>query len=233
MDFIDLDQATCREGERALTAWYDMVASLCVVVTTDTGEVDKQDWEDNGIKGGVFRLAVVPITTEEAVVYLQVVPMDLQAFRAHLRKLRQDEFMTQLAARLPEVGKVQLLPREPGVSKAGFGMLPFLWVDTEEGMEVHMPDQEILKKEMFNLLRRVRIPKKTTLAAWMKAKGKESPPGTDAPAVLWPQYQKPRSEGDSLAGTLAALVEQGDVFEDESETESVEWEQGCCGDGLM
>ena len=48
-------------------------------------------------------------------------------------------------------------------------MLPFLWVDTEEGMEVHMPDQEILKKEMFNLLRRVRIPKKTNLAAWMKA----------------------------------------------------------------
>ena len=113
MDFIDLDQATCREGERALTAWYDMVASPCVVVTTETGEVDKQDWEDNGIKGGVFRLAVVPITAEEAAVYMQVVPMDLQAFRTHLRKLRQDEFMTQLAAiRFPEVCKESAYSQE-------------------------------------------------------------------------------------------------------------------------
>ena len=107
MDFIDLDQATCREGERALTAWYDMVASPCVVVTTDTGEVDKQDWEDNGIKGGVFRLAVVPMNAVEAAVYLQVVPLGLEKLRVHLVTLEQDEYMTGLAAiRFPEVGKI-------------------------------------------------------------------------------------------------------------------------------
>ena len=56
-----------------------------------------------------------------------------------------------------------MMPREPSVAKAGFGILPFILVESAKG-EVQMPDQEALKKEMFGLLRGVRARKKVTLA---------------------------------------------------------------------
>ena len=81
-----------------MTPWYDMALMKIVA---------RQDWSDSGAKGGVFRLAVVPMNAVEAAVYLQVVPLGLEKFRAHLVTLEQDEYMTGLAAiRFPEVGKI-------------------------------------------------------------------------------------------------------------------------------
>ena len=98
VQFIDLDLASCKNGERAMTPWYDMALMKIVA---------RQDWSDSGAKGGVFRLAVVPMNAVEAAVYLQVVPLGLEKFRAHLVTLEQDEYMTGLAAiRFPEVGKI-------------------------------------------------------------------------------------------------------------------------------
>ena len=215
MQFTDLDPATCGSGERAMTAWYDMALSPCVEVAVDAKILAKQDWSGAGAKGGVFRLTVVPLDAMEAAVYIQVVPLGMEEFRDHLGTLEQDEHLSGLAAiRLPEVGKIQMMPREPPVAKAGFGILPFLWVESPEG-EVQLPNQEDLKKEMFGLLRSVRAPKKATLSIWKKDKGKL--PGTDAPAVLWPQYRDPANGDGQLVDTLAR--EEGSS---ESESDQVE-----------
>ena len=70
------------------------------------------------------------------------------------------------------------------MAKAGFGILPFLWVESPEGA-AQLPNQADLTKERFGLPRSVRAPKKAAVSSWRKDKGKL--PGTDAPAVLWPQ----------------------------------------------
>ena len=97
-----------------MTAWYDMALSPCVEVSLETGVVAKQDWSDASAKGGVFRLAVVPLTAGEAAVYLQVVPLGLKAFRAHLEKLDQDEFTWEPGPGSPQAGDVQPLERSKG-----------------------------------------------------------------------------------------------------------------------
>ena len=199
MQFTDLDPAMCRNGECAMTAWYDMALSPCVEVAVEAKVAARQDWSGIGVKVGVFRLAVVPLDAVEAVVYLKVVPLGMEEFRGHLGTLEQDEYISGLAAiRFPEVGRIQLMPKELAAAKEGFGLLPFLWVESTEG-EVQMPSQEALKKEMFGLLRSVRAPKKATLSK--KDKGKL--PGTDAPALLWPRYQEPANENGQLLDTLA------------------------------
>ena len=215
MQFTDLDPATCKEGERAMTAWYDMALSPCVLVSVDTKVLARQDWDGAGVKGGVFRLWVVPLDTVEAAVYIQVVPLGIEEFRGHLATLEQDEYMSGLAAiRLPEVGRIQLMPKQPPVEKAGFGILPFIWVEDPEGV-VQMPDQEALKKEMFSLLRGVRAPKKATLSTWKKEKGRLL--GTDAPAVLWPLYREPATGNEQLAETLGSGEESSEPESDQRE----------------
>ena len=49
-----------------MTAWYDMALSPCVKVSVEAKILARQDYSGAGVKGGVFRLAVVPLDAVEA-----------------------------------------------------------------------------------------------------------------------------------------------------------------------
>ena len=187
------------DDNRGLTAWYDMAACDGVSVRGSDGEViEKHNWAAQEITGGAFRLAAVPLSAKEASVYVQVVPLTLEEFRADLVLLELQESFSGLAAIKLGGGKIPLGPKEPGAMKAGFGVLPFVGINAAMEAEVVLPDSDALKAEMFGTLRAVSAPRCLTQAQWEVSRGSKEPPKGDRPSIMWPLYMAPNRNANAV-----------------------------------
>ena len=159
--------------------------------------IAKDQWDEKGVKGGLFRLALAPISCREAVVYLQVAPMDPEAFRARLEVIKVPEQYSGVpAVNMTGTLKIPLGPREPEAMKAGLALLPFLNINAPEGVGVILPTTEHLRREMAGTLRAVCKPKKCpTVKEFKKLLATNNPPQADAPGLIWPL---PRTERDPV-----------------------------------
>ena len=150
----------------------------------------------------MFRLFFAPISSTEAMVYAQIVPLGPDAFRKLLEdKKIPEEYAGIVAIRLPGSGKIPLGPQESKLMKAGMGLLPFLVVNGPEDVEVTLPAQEGLRQELFNTLRAVSIPRNIKSPKDYEDELKApNPPKAMTPKVLWPKYLV--RQGNNTSGEL-------------------------------
>lgn len=200
IDFPFLDNPG--EDDRGCTAWYQLSAHPGTTLVQGEEVIPKDDWERHGVLDGMFRLFFAPISSREAVVYTQVVPLAADAFRALLEEKKLPENFTGITAiRMPGSSKISLGPQEAPGMKAGMGLLPFLVVNGPEDVEVSLPNQEALRAELFNTLRAVAIPRDIkTPKDYLEKLKSPSPPKAGIPPILWPQYTV--RHGNNAAGEL-------------------------------
>ena len=112
------------EDEKGYTAWFPMDLHPGSVIQEEGSAeaIPKDKWAEKGIKGGMYRLAFIPLTCREALVYLQVAPVDAETFRKWLEEKNiPEQFSGVPAIRLQATGntpwKIRLGPREPGNDK--------------------------------------------------------------------------------------------------------------------
>ena len=112
------------EDEKGYTAWFPMDLHPGSVIQEEGSAeaIPKDKWAEKGIKGGMYRLAFIPLTCREALVYLQVAPVDAETFRKWLEEKNiPEQFSGVPAIRLQATGntpwKIRLGPREPGEDK--------------------------------------------------------------------------------------------------------------------
>ena len=189
------------DDDRGCTAWYQLSAHPGTNFLKEEEIIAKDEWERHGITDGMFRLFFAPITNLEAIIYAQVVPLPGDAFRTLLKEKKIPEHYTGIVAiKVKGTERIQLGPQEKKEMGVGMGLLPFLLVNGEEGVEVTLPDQESLRAELFNSLRAVAIPIPVTSPADYKEKLKSpSPPKAEIPKILWPPYTV---HGNNTAGEL-------------------------------
>ena len=182
------------EDERGLTAWFSMAAHAGSVVSEDGGNpatpaiVDKDKWEEKGIKGGLFRLALAPVTCYEAIIYLQVAPMDPDAYRARLDVLKiPEQYSGAPAVKMTNTARIPLGPREPEAMGAGLALLPLININAAEDAAVTLPNTARLRREMAGTLRNVCKPRKCpSVQEFNKVLAGSSPPAAETPQLLWP-----------------------------------------------
>ena len=173
------------------------------VVAEDGGKdqaqvvVAKDKWAEKGVGGGLFRLALAPISSKEAVVYLQIAPGDPETFRARLDVIKiPEQFSGVPAVNMTGTQKIPLGPREPEAMKAGLALLPFLNINAPDDAGVILPTTEHLRREMAGTLRAVCKPKKCpSVKEFKRLLATNNPPQADAPGLLWPL---PRAEREPV-----------------------------------
>ena len=190
VDFPNLENPG--EDNKGYTAWYQLssITGCTLHLPGDDEAIPKDEWERHGVTDGMFRLAFAPISSTEAMVYGQIVPVGPEAFRKLLEdKEIPEDYSGIIAIRLPGSARIALGPQEAKQMKAGLAILPFLVVNGPEDVEVTLPTQEGLKQELFNALRAVSIPRNVTSPKDYEDKLKcEDPPKAEIPKVMWPKY---------------------------------------------
>lgn len=172
------------------------------VVRDIQGEVIPKDkWKDNGVLGGMFRLAVCPTSIYEAAVYLQVAPGSKESFENWLdTKKVPEQFSGVPAIRMTSKEKITMGPREATGLKCGLAIIPFIIVTSEDDARVVLPSTEALRREAAGTLRSVSIPKKCEeVKGYEKLLENGNPPKADIPPILWPEVGN-RAARTNLAG---------------------------------
>ena len=214
------------EDERGLTAWYSMAAHEGSVISEDGGNpaapaiLAKDKWLEKGVKGGLFRLALAPVSCHEAVIYLQVAPMDPDDYRARLDVLKiPEQYSGAPAVKMTNTARIPLGPREPEAMRAGFALLPLININAAEDAPVTLPSSANLRREMAGTLRNTCKPRKCpSVNEFNKVLAGSSPPAAETPDLLWPL---PRArEG--------AATRQGEFTRDCCESGCVEFECVSC-----
>ena len=168
-----------------------------VITETGAGQIQKDKWAENGVKGGMFRLAFAPISCYEAVVYMQVAPVDGETFRAWLDKKKlPEQFSGVPAIRMTDYTKIRLGPREPAEMNAGCAILPFILTNSDQESRVTLPTTEALRREAAATLRSVAKPRSCKgVVEYEKLLKNDSPPRAEIPQVLWPEVPARQQQG--------------------------------------
>ena len=188
------------DDEKGFSAWMDMAGHEGSRVFDGETLVPKHEWADKGVTGGVFRLAFVPMSDKEMVCYAQVVPLNLEDFRAGLLTLELQETFSGVAAiRLQQHTRVQLCPREGPDTRAGFATLPFLVIPGPDNEQYELPDSDALRQEVAGTLRSVGVPRKLGIKEYTEAAKVQNPPKAATPDIMWPEFTLP-ARGNNANG---------------------------------
>ena len=98
-----------------------------------------------------------------------------------------------VAILLKEEVEVPMVPREDKDAKAGFGVIPFIYVNCDQTAPVTLPTQAALKRELFGVLRSARAPKKISRETFMGASSWQE---AEYPLLRWPELP----EEDNVRG---------------------------------
>ena len=174
--------------------------------------VAKDGWAEKGVGGGLFRLALAPISSKEAVVYLQIAPGDPETFRARLDVIKiPEQYSGVPAVNMTGTQKIPLGPREPEAMKAGLALLPFLNINAPNDTGVILPTTEHLRREMAGTLRAVCKPRKCpSVKEFKKLLASNNPPQADSPGLLWPLPRVERNPVNAMGELLSCNISCND-----------------------
>ena len=109
-------------------------------------------------------------------------------------EFRIDELYSGVVAiLLKEEVEVPMVPRENRDAKAGFGVIPFIYVNCDQTAPVTLPTQAALKRELFGVLSSARAPKKISRETFMGASSWQE---AEHPLLRWPELP----EEDNVRG---------------------------------
>ena len=182
---------------KGLTEWLELGGHEGAVVKDGAAVLEKHGWGDKGLTEACFRLAIVPTSAKEAVVYVQVVPMGLEDLKEQAKDTGIGRDRSEVVAiKLKGHSVVKLVPGEQPAHKANMGLLPFIYAVTEEIEGMALPPTDELRRELWATLRAVSVPRATDAKNFDSRAESDVWPPADVPPIRWPEAPVPDTRAD-------------------------------------